>query len=410
MKKSEMGFALKNIFLLFTTMASIFSSSSSAQSCSNYPFQKTNKVFTSCNDLPVLHSFLHYTYNPSSKTLEIAYRHTNIDSSSKSWVAWAINPTSKGMVGSQALVAFRQSDGKMKAYTSPVTGYDTRLLEDDLSFPVTELSATYSDKEMIIYATLGLQNVSDIMKMNQVWQDGGVLGDVLMGHVTSGDNVKSMRTLNVVSGRSGSATAGGGGSSSIIKKRNIHGVLNAISWGIMMPLGALMARYIRVFQSADPAWFYLHVTCQTSAYIIGVAGWATGIRLGSQSPGIQFTTHRLIGIILFCVATLQVIALLVRPKKDHKFRIYWNIYHHSLGYGIIILGIVNIFKGFDILNPEKKWKRSYLGIIIVVAAIAVVLEAYTWLVVLRRKKVAKTMSNGNNGNHNGYGGVSNGGV
>ncbi|KAJ0804065.1 putative cytochrome b561/ferric reductase transmembrane [Helianthus annuus] len=74
----------------------------------------------------------------------------------------------------------------------------------------------------------------------------------------------------------------------------------------MMPLGAIMARYVRVFESLDPAWFYLHVTCQTSAYIIGVAGWATGIRLGSQSPGIQFTTHRIIGIILFCVATLQV--------------------------------------------------------------------------------------------------------
>ncbi|XP_024984585.1 cytochrome b561 and DOMON domain-containing protein At5g47530-like [Cynara cardunculus var. scolymus] len=400
-----MGFGLKNIFLLFTIMAAMFSSSSSAQSCSNYAFKTNNKVFSACNDLPVLNSFLHYTYNPSSKTLKIAYRRTNIDPSK--WVAWAINPTSKGMVGSQALVAFRQSNGKMRVYTSPVTGYSTQLPEGDLSFPVSELSAAYSDKEMIIFATLGLQNVS-IINLNQVWQDGGVSGNAPMAHVTSGDNVKSMGTLNVLSGRSGSA----GGSSSKTKKRNIHGILNAISWGIMMPLGAIMARYIRVFQSADPAWFYLHVTCQTLAYIIGVAGWATGIRLGTQSPGIQFTSHRLIGIILFCVATLQVIALLVRPKKDHKFRIYWNIYHHSLGYGIIILGIINIFKGFDILNPEKKWKRGYTGIIIVVAAIAAVLEAYTWVVVLRRNKAANKekmiMRNGSNGNHNRYGGVTNG--
>lgn len=67
-----------------------------------------------------------------------------------------------------------------------------------------------------------------------------------------------------------------------------------------------MARYLRPFQAADPAWFYLHVACQVSAYAIGVAGWATGIKLGSESKGIQWTAHRNIGITLFSLATLQV--------------------------------------------------------------------------------------------------------
>ncbi|GJZ57069.1 cytochrome b561 and DOMON domain-containing protein-like protein [Tanacetum coccineum] len=368
-----------------------------AQTCSNYAFS-SNKVFSACNDLPVLNSFLHYTYNPSSQSLTIAYRHTNVDSSK--WVAWAINPTSQGMAGSQALVAFQQSDGSMRAYTSPITGYSTQMAEGDLSFPVSDLSATYSNKEIIIYATLGLQNVSSTL--NQVWQEGQLSGNAPTPHSTSGDNVRSMGTLNVLSGQSGSA-GGAVGTSSKTRKRNIHGVLNAISWGIMMPLGAITARYLRVFQSADPAWFYLHVTCQTSAYIIGVAGWATGIRLGSQSPGIQYTSHRVIGIILFCVATLQVIALLVRPKKEHKHRIFWNIYHHSLGYSIIVLGIINIFKGLDILNPEKKWERAYTGVIVVLAIVAASLEAYTWFVVLRRKKAANAekMTNGNGYGSNG---------
>ena len=102
-----------------------------------------------------------------------------------------------------------------------------------------------------------------------------------------------------------------------------------------------------------------------------------------------------------------MIALLVRPKKEHKHRIFWNIYHHSLGYTIITLGIINIFKGFDILNPEKKWERAYIGVIVVLAIVAVILEAYTWFVVLRRKKTenVEKISNGNgygyssNGNH-----------
>lgn len=82
--------------------------------------------------------------------------------------------------------------------------------------------------------------------------------------------------------------------------------MNAVSWGILMPIGAIVARYLKVFNSADPTWFYLHITCQSTAYMAGVAGWATGLKLGRDSSGIQYDAHRIIGIILFCLATLQV--------------------------------------------------------------------------------------------------------
>lgn len=86
----------------------------------------------------------------------------------------------------------------------------------------------------------------------------------------------------------------------------IHGILNAVSWGVLFPLGVIMARYVRVFPSADPAWFYLHIGCQLSAYVIGVAGWGTGMKLGNESKGVVYSIHRNIGIALFCFATLQV--------------------------------------------------------------------------------------------------------
>lgn len=82
-------------------------------------------------------------------------------------------------------------------------------------------------------------------------------------------------------------------------------MLNAVSWGILFPVGIMIARYLRTF--ADPVWFYVHVACQLSSYIVGVAGWATGFKLGSQSKGIQYTSHRDFGITLSCLATLQVI-------------------------------------------------------------------------------------------------------
>ncbi|KAK9267632.1 hypothetical protein L1049_010063 [Liquidambar formosana] len=215
-------------------------------------------------------------------------------------------------------------------------------------------------------------------------------------HDTSGPNIQSMGTLNLLSGQSSSTTGEG---NSKLRKRNIHGVLNAVSWGVMMPLGALIARYLKVFKSADPAWFYLHVACQSSAYIIGVAGWATGLKLGSDSPGIHYYTHRNIGITLFCLGTLQVFALFLRPNKDHKYRFFWNIYHHLVGYMVILLSIINIFKGFGILQPDKKWKNGYIGIILTLAVNAVLLEAYTWYIVIKRKNSAslEKMPNGMNG-------------
>ncbi|XVF75212.1 hypothetical protein PTKIN_Ptkin13bG0169500 [Pterospermum kingtungense] len=377
-------------------------SSSYAQTCAKYSFS-SNRVFRSCSDLPVLNSYLHYNYDSSGK-LEIAYRHTGIASSR--WVAWAINPTSTGMVGSQALVAYQQADGSMRVYTSPITTYQTQLRQGDLSFDVSNLSATYANNEIIIFATLGLSNNSTTL--NQVWQEGPLSGNTPQVHATSGANVQSMGTLNLLSGESG--TTGGG--SSRLRNKNIHGVLNTVSWGILLPIGAITARYLKVFKSADPAWFYLHAFCQVSAYAVGVAGWGTGLKLGSQSPGIQYDAHRTIGIILFCLATLQVFALLLRPKPDHKYRFYWNIYHHLVGYAVIILSVINIFKGFDILKPEKKWKHAYIGVIVALACIAVILEAYTWFVVVRRKRSERAGKmphgvNGANGNGvNGNGGRS----
>ncbi|KAL8156883.1 cytochrome b561 and DOMON domain-containing protein At5g47530 [Apium graveolens] len=389
-----MGTILKGI-LLYCMLLSLFLSSS-AQKCAKYSFA-SNKLFKSCNDLPFLNAFLHWTYDPSSGNFQIAYRQTEIKSTS--WAAWGINPDRSGMRGAQALVAYQKSDGSMRFYTSSVTDYQTTLQEGDLKFRVADLSASFANNEIIIFATLNIQNTTTL---NHVWQNGPVASDKPGGHDISGANVQSSGRLNILSGQAGS-TNGGGGSKT--KKRNIHGALNTVSWGIMMPIGALIARYVKVFEVADPAWFYLHVSCQTTAYVIGLVGWGTGLQLGSQSPGIQYSSHRYIGITLFVFGTLQVLALLIRPQKDHKYRLYWNIYHHTTGYMVILLSIINIFKGFDILNPEKKWQRGYVAIIVILSITAVILEGLTWCIVLKRRKAASAEKTLNVMNEfNGYGG------
>ncbi|KAL2474528.1 Cytochrome b561 and DOMON domain-containing protein [Abeliophyllum distichum] len=364
-------------------LISVFGYSSYAQNCSEYRFSN-NSNYTTCNSLPVLNSFLHWNYHQSNNSVDIAYRHTGVTSSD--WVVWSLNPTGQGMDGAQCLVAFRNSSGNVRAYTSPVSGYSTQLQEGPLSFRVPRISAEFTNNQMVIYASIELPSGST--SFNQVWQNGQVSGDIPQRHLTNGDNMRSVGTIDFVSGLTSETGAIGGGSRQ--RKRNVHGVINVVSWGILMPVGAMAARYLKVFKVANPAWFYLHVACQASAYAVGVAGWGTGLKLGSDSPGVRHDTHRNIGITLFALGTLQVFALLLRPKPDHKYRFYWNIYHYSVGYTVIILSIINIFEGLDILDPEKKWKKAYIGVLIFLGATAALLEAFTWYVVLKRKRVNDT--------------------
>ncbi|KAF2292374.1 hypothetical protein GH714_021467 [Hevea brasiliensis] len=366
--------------------------SSLSQTCSSYTFS-SNQVFSSCSDLPVLSSFLYWNYHPSNRTADIAFRKSG--ASTANWYVWSLNPSGQQMMGSQALLAFHNTSSLPTAYTTSINSMSPSMQQSNLSFQVSNLRAEYTSGDMIIFATLQLDD--RLLSTNQVWQEGPMSGATFTAHSMDSANKASVGTINF---ETGTTVAGTARSSS---KKNVHGVLNAVSWGVLMPMGIIIARYLKVFEVANPAWFYLHAACQSSAYIIGVAGWGTGLKLGSDSPGIKYSKHRNIGITLFCFATLQVFALLLRPKPDHKYRLYWNIYHHSIGYATIALSIVNIYEGFDILDPEKKWKKIYTGIIIFLGAVAALLEVFTWIIVIRRKKTASfdKHANGTNGT-NGY--------
>ncbi|KAL3517872.1 hypothetical protein ACH5RR_020461 [Cinchona calisaya] len=370
------------LLILSAILVSLLISPSQSANCSSQTFTN-NKLYTHCNDLPSLNSYLHYSYDSAQSTLSVAF--IAPPAKPNGWVAWAINPTGTGMVGAQSLIAFRDSTGVMTVKTYDITSYGP-IHESNVSFSVKEATAEYSGGVMQLFATVVLPEKGKTT-LNHVWQVGSsVTNGVPDKHDFLPANLNSKGTLDLLSGESNSAAS----SDSRTKRKNIHGILNAVSWGIMFPVGIIIARYLRTFPSADPVWFYLHVFCQLSAYVIGVAGWGTGLQLGSESKGIQYTYHRYIGIALFALATVQIFALFLRPQKDHKYRFYWNIYHHGLGYAILVLSIVNVFKGLDILSPAKKWKSAYIILLIVLGVIAVLLEAITWLVVLRRKSSKST--------------------
>ena len=317
----------------FFLFLSLFFSLGDSLTCSSRKFSNNN-LYSHCSDLSSLSAFIHWTYDSSNSSLSVAF--VAKPSTSAGWIAWAVNPTSTGMAGSQALVAYLQG-GVPVVKTYNVVSYDS-VKPSKLSFEVWDATAVFSGGELMIFAKLKVPEAATAV--NQVWQVGpSVDGTDLGVHEFKPPNLNAKGTLGLSGGGTNSASSGGKIDSRTMRKNvrclrkisaliflgfflifffirtsffslrlifQIHGVLNAVSWGLLFPIGIVIARYLRVFPSADPAWFYLHISCQISAYAIGTAGWATGLKLGSESEGYVVYDHRNIGIALFSMASLQV--------------------------------------------------------------------------------------------------------
>jgi hypothetical protein len=84
----------------------------------------------------------------------------------------------------------------------------------------------------------------------------------------------------------------------------VHGFLNLLGWGVFLPIGAIIARYCKVW---DPTWFYLHISFQVLGFILIIAGLVTGFTLQDTYKGVSgLDSHRALAIIVFIMATLQV--------------------------------------------------------------------------------------------------------
>lgn len=88
----------------------------------------------------------------------------------------------------------------------------------------------------------------------------------------------------------------------------VHGILNIIGWGTLLPIGVIIARNFRGFPLPWlPNWEKYHISCQTVGYIVGATGWAVGIWLGKASKYYSFPKHATFGTCIFAFATIQIV-------------------------------------------------------------------------------------------------------
>ncbi|KAL0436695.1 UNVERIFIED_CONTAM: cytochrome and DOMON domain-containing protein [Sesamum radiatum] len=184
--------------LLLIAAAALLISPATSQTCKSQTFAQRNTKFSNCTDLPSLKAQLHWTYDPSARpnpTLNVAF--IAPPARPEGWVAWALNPTGSGMLGAQALIAFKDTNGSAVVKTYNISSYSS-IAESRISYEVLSKRAEFSDGVMRIFATLALPMGDE--KVNQVWQVGPSVKDgVPVKHDFSPENLNSKGTLQLVS-------------------------------------------------------------------------------------------------------------------------------------------------------------------------------------------------------------------
>jgi hypothetical protein len=121
-----------------------------------------------------------------------------------------------------------------------------------------------------------------------------------------------------------------------------HQVIMAVGWGVMIPLGIVGGR--AKMQLVAPKWFNIHRYLQSIGYLLGLIGVGLGFGI-TKSWDTLYTVHRDLGITITVLATVQVTALLWRPKPNTKLRMIWGPSHRYMGWATAILAIANIYYG-----------------------------------------------------------------
>ncbi|KAM1791511.1 hypothetical protein ACFX12_035472 [Malus domestica] len=204
---------LLHISCISLLLALLISPAAQAATCTSQTFK--NKLYSNCMDLPVLSSYLHWTYHSSNSSLSIAF--VAAPAKTGGWVAWAINPTAQKMLGSQALLAHPTTDGTPTVKTYNISSYSS-VIPGNLSFQVWDMSAEFSSGTYKIFATVEVPK--NMTSVNQVWQVGSgfntTTGFPEMHEVAPGSaNLQSYGTLDLVDNATTNSTTNtttGGGS------------------------------------------------------------------------------------------------------------------------------------------------------------------------------------------------------
>lgn len=279
----------------------------------------------------------------------------------------AIGFSSDGsMVGSSAIVGWVGSDGGIKQYY--LGGTQSSLVEPNKgSLQVLGNTSAALSQSKRIYMAFQLNTTQPQSKLLYAVGPQGQFPSSPEFRLSQHEYKISTR-IDYLTGQSGTVQT------PYSRLRMSHGVLNMLGWGVLMPIGIIVARYFKQF---DPTWFYVHVSIQSGGFILGSVGVVCGLVLNDRINA-NVAKHKALGIVILVLGCLQVTAFLARPDKVSKVRKYWNWYHHGVGRVLIALAVVNVFYGIHLGNAGNGWNAGFGVVLASLLIVAIVAEFRKW--------------------------------
>ena len=161
----------------------------------------------------------------------------------------------------------------------------------------------------------------------------------------------------------------------------VHGALMFAAFGLLMPAGAMVARFAKTLSTA---WFTVHRGVQVVAVVVAAAGLGLIIYKTNQQGLPHFdNTHARVGLAAACMAFVQPVVAWLRPGKGTPGRLTWFDFHFVLGWGATAVGAAAIVLGLKRFGATGPVIDAFYGYVGVLAGAIVVLSLF-----MRRKASA----------------------
>ncbi|EFJ34886.1 hypothetical protein SELMODRAFT_405881 [Selaginella moellendorffii] len=130
--------------------------------------------------------------------------------------------------------------------------------------------------------------------------------------------------------------------------RNVHGIVCALSWGILIPLVIRWYGFVTRLQ-VQGRHLKLFYAVRIIAYTLGFGGTIVGLWLAGDAGEIGNKAHFSIAIALLVLGGIGATG----------FQCYCCCPVDGVAWAVMIMGIVNVFKGFDMLDPPRGYRIAY---------------------------------------------------
>jgi hypothetical protein len=161
-----------------------------------------------------------------------------------------------------------------------------------------------------------------------------------------------------------------------------HGSIMLLSWGILLPLGVLSAKFLKRTK-ANGIWFKYHRSLQITGLILSIVGVSIAIakfNVFKAGSGRSFL-HGIIGSFVMFLGILQPVNAFFRPhpaaidEETPYWRRMWEIVHKGSGWTAIGLACINILIGTR-LPSQTSAMMTFLVLYLIVLASIVSLGVY----------------------------------